>query len=285
MKSFASLLLAASVLSPVTGMAADGTLGLYAMSVRATGSVDDGLACGASSGEFCGDVRGIGAYAGFQRPVGAGRSVYLDFWAEWHEETHSDKTLRNEEGTYGAFGLHFIDETDADRPWGLFGLLAFGDSNADPASYGPVLGLGGEFEIAGYQVQGGGLFQVGNKDEGVLENLGFVGVGRQYDLGASSLDWGLILGHGDFNTGPGAQEGDWVQVSLNYTRAMGSSGFEIYAGYQFDYIDIPDPSIPNETELHTLKLGISKSFGAGPARFKTPNFRAPLTSAGDLNGN
>ncbi len=265
-------------------VAQDAVAEFYGFALDPSGAIDDGVSCGAGAREFCGDVIGWGGYAGITLDGPAGGSVYADLRFEIHDETNSVEALGDEHGRFISLGLHWIDETNPSRPWGVFGVLAGGTPNASISSFGPTLGLGAEIELGGYQVQGGALVFAGESTDDVLSDLLFLGVGREYDLGTGVLDWGLMLGTGDFNNSGPTKDGDWVQFEVTYRHRLGTGPYSILAGYQYDFIDVPDPVIPNEAGFHTVKLGISRTFGGGKGRFETPNFRAPLTTAGDLNG-
>lgn len=265
-----------------------GEFSLWGMGVIPTHGIDDSSACDAGGTEFCsGLVGGYGGQASVYVPLGDTWSFSGDMLTEFHTETNSNANNRDEPAVYTAIGLHFVNESNPDLIWGGFVFGANGSNHADNDVSGPVIGAGVEAELASFKFQVGGLMIVDPNDavDDAIGDMIFVGVGRDFAFANGVISAGAMYGFGDFDedrNGDSNDAGTWAQISLDYEAPLGNTGMNWTAGYQGDFVSVGEPSDVEEAMFHSVKLGISIPFGAGAGPFSTPNFRAPITNAGEM---
>lgn len=238
------------------------------------------------SSDFCAGVLGLGGYAGVSVPVGNTMSVIADLTIDAHSETDAEASVRADHAFYGAIGVHLVHDA-GDTQWGVFGIAAGGMNNEDDDAIGPVFGGGGEVRWHNIFAQAGVLHYFPTDIEGddTIETLYFGRAGGELDLGPGMIEASLAVGGGDFDES--REENDsalWVQVAAEYEMPI-TGYINGFVGYQGDYVRVDDSSADaiDQTFLHTVRAGLTVPFGAEGLAFKTPNFRAPLSSAGELN--
>lgn len=238
---------------------------------------------GGSGGDFCDNAAGIGGYLGYYIPTSNGWAIYSDVTLDIHHNTaQSLGSSENEYAVYSGLGIHLIDGS-SDNPWGIFGVIANGKSNAEDDPAGIVLGVGAEKRFGDSYIQGGHLVLDEDDDSDTLNDLTFVKAGHGFVFGNAVLDTSLAYGQGDFDEGPNDDEGKWVQLAIKYQAPINDS-LSWFVGYQGDYVKVDRGSDYDKATFHSIQLGVTMPFGAGAkSPFKTPNFRAPLVNADEMN--
>lgn len=271
---------------PSSGMA--GELSVWGQGVLPTNGLDDGDSCNAGGTEFCGNVLGAGGYAGIEFPVLNGWSLIGDVTFDYHEETNSDPDDRDRAATYAALGAHLVNNSGP-VSWGVFGLVAGGDRHAETGNYNTVWGFGAEARRDNLFAQGGYLFNTEDKD-GTIDSLYFVRGGGEYEFANGMIEASALLGWGDFDGSSGGGSDDdeswWTQLALQYEAPIVQTGMNWFVGYQGDWLHVDERCCGGDLEhvfLHTVKVGLTIPLGGGALSFKTPNFRAPLSNADELN--
>ncbi|MCI2400299.1 hypothetical protein [Aliiroseovarius subalbicans] len=260
----------------VSAQDATGEVSLWLQGNVPSFTLDDGSACDAGGTEFCAFTGGVGGYAAAEVGLANGWTLLGDLTLDFHIE--SDTGTRDEHALYGGVGIHMID-TSAPTTWGMFGVLGFGDAASDNDSAPLFLGLGAEALLNDVWVQGGGLLSVSDQGDGI-ENLLFVRAGKDFALANGSLSTSAALGIGDFEEGSGVDRGQWVQLSVRYDAPL-TDNINWFTAYQGDLVNVVNN---DRTLMHTVQLGISIPLGGGTTTpFSTPNFRAPITYAGEFN--
>lgn len=282
----AAAILLATATSGVQAQGASGEFSLGAQGVFVTSDKDS-----SSNSHMGEDVGGVVGYAGVFAPLQGGSGIYGDLTFDYHGSTADNDTGDDEDhAMYGAIGLHYVFDAANPNTWGIFGLVAGGNSNAEDDPAGPVWGLGAEKRFGDVYLQGGYMEHFGTNDStDTLEDMWFARVGGERKFANGMLSGSLALGFGDFDEDSGGgsndDDGEWVQISLTYDAPLGNSGINWYAGYQGDWVSV-DECCGIQTEegfFHSVQLGIKIPFGGNKTPFKTPNFRVPLTNAGHLN--
>lgn len=278
-----------AALSTGANAQASGEASIWGMGVFTSHGVDEGGACGdpgnlSFQGEFCDDVLGGGASLSFYAPLTGNLSVSGDLFFETHGDTHELPAEQDDDAAYGHIGFHLTNESNPDMPWGGFTFVAGGENLADNDKAGPVLGLGGEVMISGFAIQAGGMWLVDSSSNDTMENMAFVGVSKEFAIWNGKMTTGAIVGNGDFQDASNSYaKGNWGQLSVFYEAPLGSGKLNWFTGYQLDYVDGFGGGDLDRALFHSVKIGITIPFGSGAGPFKTPNFRAPVTSSGELN--
>lgn len=288
MKKVASILTVAALAVSITTSAnaqASGDVSVWGMGVITSHGKDESDRCD-PNGEFCANVLGWGASASVHTKFSDSYSVSADLFYEFHGDTNADSGDRNDHASYGHLGVHLINESNPNMPWGGFMFLASGANLADDDSAGPVLGFGAEIMVSDFVIQGGGMWLLDRSNaEDTLENMAFIGVSHDWQMGNGVLKTGVMLGTGDFEEDtPQYDKGNWGQLSVFYEAPLGNGNMNWFAGYQLDYVDGFGGGNLDKALFHAVKIGITIPLGnGGGSKFKTPNFRAPLTAAGEMN--
>jgi hypothetical protein len=286
-----SAVLSLAVVTSVSARAADvappspqtvGELSAWGQWVIPSNGRDDGNSCSNGGSEFCGDVWGVGGYAGFAFPMGADWALLIDGTLDYHEETNDVAADRDHNPLYGGLGAHLLSQNSS-TPWGVFGVAtsAF-QNNADEDGSGLILGGGAEMRFTQFYLQGGALFFADDDDDSdidTLDNLFFARVGGEHEIGPGMLEGSLAVGFGDFDEDSDDKEnGEWVQLAVQYEAPLLES-VNWFAGYQGDWVRVDE----EQAFFHAVKLGITIPIGGGNLPFSTPNFRAPVVNAGEMN--
>lgn len=269
-----------------TGIA--GEISVWGQGVFPTNGLDDGDPCGGGGTEFCGNVWGAGGYAGVQIPVLEGWSLIGDVTLDYHDETNSNSGSRDDDATYAGLGLHIVNDGGA-MPWGVFGIVAGGSNHADSNEYSTVWGFGAEVRRDNLFAQGGYLFNTEDRDS-TIDSLYFVRAGGEYAFANGMIEGSAAFGWGDFDGSAGGggddDDGTWVQLALQYEAPIANTGVNWFVGYQGDWVHVDETCCGGDVErafFHTAKVGLKVPFGGRNLPFKTPNFRAPLTNADEMN--
>ncbi len=289
MNRFINTLLGATMVTVIaTGANAEGARGelsAWGMGVVVANAYDGGGDCSVGETEFCSDVLGWGAAASAYVPLNGNMSMSTDLFYEYHGESNSQSGSRDEDATYGHLGSHLTNESNPDMPWGGFAFMTSGSNHANGDSAGPVLGFGGEVKVSDYVIQVGGMWLVGDKgrDAGV-EDMGFIGVSRDWQMAKGVLKTGFVLGNGDFESSNDTyNKGTWGQFNVFYEAPLGNGNMNWFVGYQGDYVHVYQTFGHDQASFHALKVGITIPLGGGAGAFKTPNFRAPITNADEMS--
>lgn len=261
-----------------------GSLSVWGQGVLTTNGRDDGLSCDNGGTEFCADVLGYGASANLHLPLAAGWSVITDGLFDYHDETNSISSRRNDDALYYSFGLHLVNDEGA-APWGLFALIASGENHANESDLGTLLGVGFEIQLSAFFIQSGLLTYVGSDviSDDTLDNVYFIRGGTRLRLADGLLTTSAAVGIGDsdqtvFEYNPGS----WVQFAAQYERPI-TQNINWFIGYQGDYVWVRDSNETEEVVFHAIKAGLKIPFGNYEVPFDTPNFRAPAVNAGEMN--
>lgn len=274
--------------------AVSGEFSLWAQGVLPTNTLSDGFECSdpPTDTEFCSGVFGFGGYAGVSVPVSDSWSLLGDLTIDTHWQTSEDRDA-DENPFYGGVGLHLVNDAGATK-WGVFGLAAGGMNNEDDESVGTVFGGGGEVRWNNVFAQAGIVhyFPTDVSGDDTIETLYFGRVGGELDLGPGMLEASFAIGGGDFEESRDDNDPAlWVQAAAEYEMPL-TDYINAFVGYQGDFVRVDDStgevdpfdnSGINRSFFHTIRGGIVIPFGGEPLPFKTPNLRAPLTSAGEMN--
>lgn len=120
-------------------------------------------------------------------------------------------------------------------------------------------------------------------DQDGIEDLSYINAGHRWAFGQGELSVNLALGAGDFEESLDEDRGEWVQAGLRYEAPLGKR-FKWFTEYQGDFVKVGRTYETNKVIFHTVKFGLSIPLGqASNAPFRTPNFRAPIANAGEMN--
>lgn len=261
-----------------------GETSLWIQGVKATNGIDDGSRCNAGGTEFCASAPGFGAYGGTLFALPNGAQLYGDLTFDFHRETDSDSTSRSHPARYAGLGLHYLFEM-AGNPSGAFLTTMIADNHADSDKSGVLLGAGLETMWNDYYVQAGYAHTITPTSSSNIdgpEDFFFAKAGRTFDFAGGELEASLMVGSGDFEDGNPVAPGDFLQIGLRYTAPLGNTKLNWFAGYQGDYVSSSGGSF-EQVFLHTAQIGIEMTFGGQRSPFKTPNFRAVMSNAGEIN--
>ncbi len=257
-------------------------LSIWGQGVVPVDGLDDGEPCSGLGSEFCAGVFGGGASFAIELPFGARWSVIGDGLYDYHEETDENSNDRKFPAAFRSFGVHVVKETEA-ISWGAFGVALAARNHADRENTGLILGGGTEVRFDRVFAQAGGLFFV---DEGgniydTIEDLYFLRAGGDLPIGPGLFEASAAVGIGDFDEDEQVSDGLWVQATAEY-RAPLIGDLNWFLGYQGDFVRLREPGETEQALFHTIKVGLSYAFGGG-ITFQTPNFRAPIVNAGEMN--
>ncbi len=268
--------------APVAAPSVIGEFSLWGQGVIPTNGHDGGNYCDTGAHEFCDNALGFGSYAGVQIALNSGWLMIGDLTFDYHGETDSGTSI-DEPAVYGALGVHFVNDNGA-MPWGVFGLLAAGHSLEEDDPFGPTAGIGFEMRKGNHFGQIGALTGLWDDADEVVDSLFFIRGGGEYAFGSGVLNASAAIGGGDFDGfNSNNDQGTWAQLAVGYEAGL-TENINWFAGYQADYVHVQRTVGGWDQALfHTLKLGITIPIGGGDMTFNTPNFRAPLVSADEMN--
>ncbi|WIY24488.1 hypothetical protein [Parasedimentitalea psychrophila] len=250
-----------------------------------SGAKDDGVSCANGGTELCSTASGGGVYAGGLVTFENDHQIYLDFTYDEHGETHSTPSSRNDNARYHGFGLHYSLGSEQ-APWGLFATWADANNHADDEHGGPLFGIGAEKAWGNTFVQGGYMHMAGDgldPDHDGIEDMAYMNIGHSHALFNGLLVGNLAAGFGDFEESSDHDDGEWLQLGLRYQQPI-SDNWGWFIGYQGDFVRVGREFIDEQATFHSVLFGLNLSFGnKSRSRFKTPNFRAPIVNAGELN--
>ncbi len=248
------------------------------------------------SDEYCTGVAGAGLYAGALIALPSGGLVYADLNIDGHlASTDDDPARASENARYAGLGLHYIIDDGTD-PWGVYATVVRANNHVDTDdTSGVMAGLGAEKYWGTYYVQGGFMLNtadgadtddIGDDDIDGMVNFAYLRTGSEWALANGTVDGSLAAGRGKA-TGldEDAATMNWVQLAVTYSAPIDDTDLEWFVGYQGDYVDgvEADNTGFEGTMLNSLQAGITINFGDRQSPFKTPNFRAPVSNAGELN--
>ena len=264
-----------------------GEIAGWASVVAPTNGLDGGDSCGAGGGtEFCATVFGGGAYGGVQFAVTPGWSVIVDGTFDYHDETNSSSGSRNDDAVYGALGVHLVTDYG---PYdvGVFGTAIWASAHATSDEIRGMYGAGAEVRRDNIFLQGGALFSTIVEDENI-DHMFFIRGGGEYEVGPGVIEASAAYGFGDFDGSNGGgderDDSDWVQWAIQYEAPIPNTRANWFAGYQGDFVRVNEPSDDLERAIfHTFMLGVKVKLNGNRLPFKTPNFRAPIVNADEMN--
>ncbi|MEN0001157.1 MAG: hypothetical protein AAF940_09750 [Pseudomonadota bacterium] len=239
--------------------------------------------------DLCGETLGVGIYAALFAPVGD-FTIIGDLTIDIHGTTNSDEPDDNLSGHYGAVGLHTL-YGQGPTQYGGFGVFGAGTTldQSPQSDEDGALFAGGGLQVVhnNYFVQAGAVFGLFPDSEVNLDNLFFVRAGGAFEVGPGVFEASGAFGFGDFDGDDGdpPQRDDsyWVQATAEYSAPLVDK-IDWFARYQGDFLQTSDSNGSRERVLiHTVALGITVPFGGGRAPVSTPNFRAPIVAADELN--
>jgi hypothetical protein len=262
-----------------------GTAEAWAQWVGVTNALDDGYSCDAGGYEFCSNTYGGGAYLGGLAEFANGTSFYLDLTYDQHQESNNIPENRDDSARYAGIGAHFIFGPE-EAPWGVFATYIEASNHADSDVAVPLRGLGVEKSWGPGFVQAGYMHRrdlSATVSEDGITYLGYLAGGYTWTLGEGELALNAALGTGDFDERGSRDKGEWVQAGLRYEAPL-SGRATWFVGYQGDFVRVEETGNNEQALFHAVKAGISIPFGGSKkSPFRTPNFRAPITNAGEMN--
>ncbi|WP_158980330.1 hypothetical protein [Parasedimentitalea maritima] len=271
--------------TPITAQSFSAETDIWLQKVNPAGAMDDGESCDSGGTELCASASGGGVYAGGLVSFENGNQLYLDFTYDEHGETHSNPSSRNDNARYHGYGLHY-SLGNPKSPWGIFATWANANNNADDEHGGPLFGFGAEKAWGNTFVQAGYMHMADDgldPDHDGIEDMTYMNIGHSRPLFKGLLTGNLAAGFGDFEESSDHDDGEWIQFGLRYQQPI-SERLDWFIGYQGDFVRVGRTLIDEQATFHSVYFGLSLSFGNKTrSRFKTPNFRAPIVNAGEMN--
>lgn len=278
--------LAADVADPRFGDQAPGWSGearVWLQGLVPTFVTTDEGHCGEDGDDYCASVLGVGGYVAAGGPAHDNWSILFDVTSEYHENMSTGDP--ESDALYVGFGGHILSGNPAHQ-MGVFAVALTGGNHGVDSPMGAVLGAGFEARHENRFMQTGALFAVGDPDQfDTLGSLFFLRLGGEHQFGHGTLEASTAFGIGDFQNDPDSDDaiGIWNQVAVDYVAPL-TGRHDWFIGYQGDFLFVTeDDSAEEQMLLHSVRLGIRHSFGAGDLPFETPNFRAPATFAAEFN--